>query len=50
MRAHFFVLGFTAVFAVLGLILHSALVQIGPSLQVVFARIGGVIVIFSAST
>lgn len=42
----FFVLGFTTVFAVLGLILHSALVQAGPGLQSILAKIGGVIVIF----
>lgn len=42
----FFVLGFTAVFAVLGLVLHSALTQASPTLHVVIARIGGAIVIF----
>lgn len=42
----FFVLGFTAVFAVLGIILRGALVQAGPGLQVFIARIGGAIVIF----
>lgn len=42
----FFVLGFTVVFSALGLILHSALVQAGPELQVALARIGGGIVIF----
>lgn len=42
----FFVLGFTAVFAVLGLVLHSALVQVGPELQATLAKIGGAIVIF----
>ena len=42
----FFVLGFTTVFAVLGLILQSALVQAGPELQATFAKIGGAIVIF----
>ncbi len=42
----FFVLGFTAVFAILGIILRSALVQAGPDLQVFIARIGGAIVIF----
>ncbi len=42
----FFVLGFTAVFAVLGLILHGALVQAGPGLQILLAQIGGGIVIF----
>ncbi|MBI5078203.1 MAG: cytochrome C biogenesis protein [Candidatus Yonathbacteria bacterium] len=42
----FFVLGFTAVFAVLGIILRSALVQSGPDLQVIIARVGGAIVIF----
>ena len=42
----FFVLGFTTVFAVLGLVLHSALVQAGPELQTILARVGGAIVIF----
>lgn len=42
----FFVLGFVAVFSVLGLILHSALTQIGPELQAILAKIGGAIVIF----
>ncbi len=42
----FFVLGFTTVFAILGLILHGALVQAGPGLQEVLAKIGGGIVIF----
>lgn len=42
----FFVLGFTLVFSVLGLILHGALVQAGPELQITLARIGGGIVIF----
>lgn len=42
----FFVLGFTAVFSILGLILHSALVQAGPGLQSILAKFGGAIVIF----
>lgn len=49
----FFVLGFTLVFALLGLVLHGALVQAsalpGPAaamFQVSLARIGGAIVIF----
>lgn len=42
----FFVLGFTAVFAILGLLLHGALVQASALLQVSFARIGGAIIIF----
>lgn len=42
----FFVLGFTLVFAILGLVLHSALVGASALLQVSFARIGGAIVIF----
>lgn len=42
----FFVLGFVAVFTVLGLILHSALSQSGPTLQTTLARIGGGVVIF----
>lgn len=42
----FFVLGFSTVFVILGLILHGALMQAGPELQVNLARIGGGIVIF----
>ena len=42
----FFVLGFTTVFAILGLVIHSALVEAGLDLQSVFAKIGGAIVIF----
>lgn len=42
----FFVLGFTLVFAILGLLLHGALVGASAALQISFARIGGVIVIF----
>lgn len=42
----FFVLGFTTVFAVLGLILHGALVQASPTLHAYIARVGGAIVIF----
>lgn len=42
----FFVFGFTAVFAFLGAILHSALVQVDQSLHVYLARFGGVVVIF----
>lgn len=42
----FFVLGFTMVFAFLGLLLHGALAQAGPTLQVYLARFGGAIIIF----
>lgn len=42
----FFVAGFATVFVILGLVLHSALVEAGPSLQITLARIGGGIVIF----
>lgn len=42
----FFVLGFTLVFALLGLVLHSALVQASVVLRVSLARIGGAVVIF----
>lgn len=42
----FFVLGFVAVFALLGLILHGVLAQASQSFQVSVARIGGAIVIF----
>lgn len=42
----FFVVGFTAVFAVLGLLLHGALVQVGPEVQGYLARVGGAIIVF----
>ncbi|MCK9345141.1 MAG: cytochrome c biogenesis protein CcdA [Candidatus Pacebacteria bacterium] len=42
----FFVLGFTAVFAILGLLLHGALVQVNHEFQVYLARFGGAIIIF----
>lgn len=42
----FFVLGFTAVFAVLGLLLHGVLIQASPELQAYIVRGGGAIVIF----
>lgn len=42
----FFVLGFTMVFAILGLVLHGALIEAGPHIQQVMARVGGAIVIF----
>jgi cytochrome c-type biogenesis protein len=41
-----FVLGFATVFAVMGLLLHSALVHLGVSFQSAMARIGGTIMIF----
>jgi len=42
----FFVLGFTTVFAVLGLLLHGVLGEVSHNLQVYLARFGGVIIIF----
>lgn len=42
----FFVLGFTAVFAVLGVLLHGVLASAGTELQVWFARAGGAVMIF----
>ncbi len=42
----FFVLGFTFVFAILGLVLHSALVQASAVISLSLSRIGGAIVIF----
>lgn len=42
----FFVLGFVAVFALLGLVLHGVLAQASQSFQIYTARIGGAIVIF----
>lgn len=42
----FFVLGFTTVFAVLGLLLHGALIQVGPDFQSFLAHAGGIIIIF----
>jgi cytochrome c-type biogenesis protein len=42
----FFVAGFTAVFAVLGVILHGALAQANAELQRTLAHVGGVVIIF----
>jgi cytochrome c-type biogenesis protein len=42
----FFVLGFTMVFAILGVILHGALAQANVELQRTLAHIGGVVIIF----
>lgn len=42
----FFVLGFTVVFALLGVLLNGAFLHIGLSLKVIMARIGGVIMAF----
>jgi len=42
----FFVLGFTLVFAFLGVLIHSFLSEVGPNIQSIFAKIGGAIVIF----
>lgn len=42
----FFVLGFTAVFAVLGVLLHGVLTGVGTDFKIIIARIGGAIIIF----
>lgn len=42
----FFVLGFSIVFSILGILLNTALTQVATSLQLWLSRIGGVIIIF----
>jgi cytochrome c-type biogenesis protein len=42
----FFVLGFSTVFAVLGILLQTVLQSIGPEVQSWLSRIGGVVIIF----
>lgn len=42
----FFVLGFTTVFSILGIVLHGALVHVGPEFQRNLAHVGGAIIIF----
>jgi cytochrome c-type biogenesis protein len=42
----FFVLGFSFIFALLGILLQTALASVGPEVQLWASRIGGVIVIF----
>jgi cytochrome c-type biogenesis protein len=45
-NAVFFVLGFSIVFAVLGILLQTVLQAIGPEVQTWLSRIGGVVIIF----
>ena len=42
----FFVLGFTLVFALLGLLLHGAFMQVGATLRISVARLGGAVMVF----
>jgi cytochrome c-type biogenesis protein len=42
----FFVLGFSTVFAVLGILLQTVLQAIGPEVQTWLSRIGGIVIIF----
>ena len=42
----FFVLGFSVVFALLGILLQTVLQNIGPEVQTWLSRIGGVVIIF----
>ena len=45
-NAVFFVLGFSVVFALLGILLQTVLQNIGPEVQTWLSRIGGVVIIF----
>jgi cytochrome c-type biogenesis protein len=45
-NAVFFVLGFSTVFAVLGILLQTVLSAIGPEVQAWLSRIGGIVIIF----
>ncbi len=42
----FFVLGFSSVFALLGILLQTVLLAVGAEVQTVLSRIGGLVVIF----
>ncbi len=42
----FFVLGFSSVFALLGILLQTVLLTVGAEVQTVLSRIGGLVVIF----
>jgi cytochrome c-type biogenesis protein len=42
----FFVLGFSTVFAVLGILLQTVLQSIGPEVQTWLSRLGGIVIIF----
>ena len=42
----FFVLGFSIVFALLGVLLNTVLLSVAPSVQVWLSRIGGILIIF----
>jgi cytochrome c-type biogenesis protein len=45
-NAVFFVLGFSTVFAVLGILLQTVLQAVGPEVQMWLSRIGGAVIIF----
>jgi cytochrome c-type biogenesis protein len=45
-NAVFFVLGFSAVFALLGILLQTVLQSIGPEVQMWLSRIAGIVIIF----
>ena len=45
-NAVFFVLGFSVVFAILGILLQTVLQAVGPEVQTWLSRIGGVVIIF----
>jgi cytochrome c-type biogenesis protein len=45
-NAVFFVLGFSTVFAVLGILLQTVLQAVGPEVQLWLSRIGGIVIIF----
>jgi len=45
-NAVFFVLGFSTIFALLGILLQTVLAEVGSSVQVWLSRIGGLVIIF----
>jgi cytochrome c-type biogenesis protein len=46
LNAVFFVLGFSTIFALLGILLQTVLAEVGSSVQVWLSRIGGIAIIF----
>jgi cytochrome c-type biogenesis protein len=50
LNSFFFVLGFSVVFALLGVLLNSILIHVAPAVQLWLSRIGGLIIIFFGLT
>jgi cytochrome c-type biogenesis protein len=46
LNAVFFVLGFSTIFALLGILLQTALAEVGASVQMWLSRLGGLVIIF----